>query len=111
LLIVLCLVAAGCSGESEQFIEEKFRFILDDDLKAIVAEIKEKDSTALLSKPYYRIESYEHFKQGRMFSHKAVVHFFYLKSIQMIQIRKYRYSPTMGQWQRYYKKLDYNLKE
>jgi hypothetical protein len=109
LFLVLCAFFFTCTGESEKFIEEKLRFILDDDLKTIITEVRQKDTTAVLSKPYYRIESYDQFTNSRMYSHKAVVHFYYLKSIKMMQIRKYRYSPTMGQWQRYYKKLDYDL--
>ena len=99
----------GCVQEPAESIEQKLRFILEDDLAVMVSEIAAKDSTALLDKPYYRIEKYEHFPESRLYNVQAVVHYYYLKHIKMIQVRKYRYGPSNMQWERYYKKLDYNL--
>jgi len=44
---------------------------------------------------------YNHYKKSRLYSHKAVVDYYYFKDIKMKQVRKYRYAPSMGQWQRY----------
>jgi len=76
----------------------------------MVGELASKDSTAVLAKPYFREMEYARYPKSRMYTHKAVVEFFYFRTIQMKQVRKYRYEPTLGQWQRYHKKLEYNLK-
>jgi len=84
-------------------------YICDDDLDYIAAEVRGNDQKALLDRPYYRITEYAYFPESSMFSHKAVVEYYYFKTILMKQIRKYRYSPSQGKWNRYYKEYGYNL--
>lgn len=109
-LPLFCLLcSSACIKENEASIRAKLESIVKDDLETMVREIRSRDSKRVLDKPYYRIVSYEYFKQSRLFTHKAVVHFYYLKGVKMIQVRKYRYDPSMGQWQRYYKKIEFNL--
>ncbi|OGS37452.1 MAG: hypothetical protein A2293_10995 [Elusimicrobia bacterium RIFOXYB2_FULL_49_7] len=102
------LLVLGCS-EPEKTARQKLEFILAEDLRFITEEIRQNDSAAILDKPYYRIIEYGVFPNSRIYNRKAVVEFYYFKTIKMIQVRKYRYNPAMMQWQRYDKKLEFHL--
>jgi hypothetical protein len=102
-------ILAGCIGSSEERIRARLDRLLDEDLSAIAGEIRANDSTALLDRPYYRILEYQVTPQGGSYTHKCKACFYYLKKIKMKQIRKYRYKPDTGEWERYEKKIVYNL--
>ena len=109
LLFLLFLpVFFGC-GEPDGLVRQKLDLVLEDDLKVMVEEIRQKDASAVLEKPYYRVVQYENFQKSVLFQRKAVVEFYYFRTIQMIQVRKYRYSNLQRQWNRYFKALEYNL--
>ena len=108
LFFLLLPVFFACS-ETDDLIRQKLEFVLEDDLRTIADEIRKTDASALLDRPFYRIMSYQAFDKNLSFNRKAVVEFYYLRKIQMIQVRKYRYSPAMRQWQRYDKVVEYNL--
>ncbi len=104
--LLLGLMLLGCSGMNKT-IAESFRDIAEEDLSVVVEEIRTSSPASLLKKPYYRIVEYSVHKESRLFTHKAVVEFFYLDSIMVKQIRKYRYQPSTRLWDRYHKKIHY----
>ena len=108
LLVLVLPVFFGC-GEPDGLVRQKLDLVLEDDLKVMVEEIRRKDPSAVLEKPYYRVVQYENYTKSVMFQRKAVVEFYYFRTIQMMQVRKYRYSNLQRQWHRYYKALEYNL--
>ena len=108
-LLLFALVAVtGCLRESEKSIQKKMTVILDDDLRTIVAEIP---AQGRLDKPYYKIDLYNPTPEGLRYTHQAIVSFYYLKDIKMKQVRKYRFVPMQGQWERYFKEVQYNLSD
>lgn len=107
-LISFAVLFQGCA-ESEGEIRAKLDAVLNGDLAAMVAETRRKDTAAVLENPSYKISEYKVAGSRFTFDHKAVVDFHYLRGIRMKQVRKYRYNPSVGQWQRYYKELEYDL--
>ncbi|MBD3392155.1 MAG: hypothetical protein GF418_08760 [Chitinivibrionales bacterium] len=98
----LC-IAAGCSGKSEQRIENELRVILDDDLRMVASEISPEhvaDST------YYDISMFNEYEQGT-YRWKAVVEFFFLKDVNVKMVRKYRYHRKLKKWERYFNQYQF----
>jgi hypothetical protein len=46
---------------------------------------------------------YKYFPKSRMYDRLAVVEFYYFKTIQMKQERKYRFVSSSRKWERYFK--------
>ncbi|MFH0920061.1 MAG: hypothetical protein V1913_06835 [Fibrobacterota bacterium] len=108
-LLISVGVLAGCLPGSEQRIRGKLDRLLESDQAAITLEISARDPAALLERPYYRITGYRPTPQSGSYSHLCAVTFYYFKMIKMKQIRKYRYNPDTGEWERYWKEVRYNL--
>lgn len=100
LFAAVLVLAFACGGGPSKRVEKELTVILDDDLKGIVSELAD---TAVLDSPYYRIISYQYFPKDERFSYKAVVDFYYFKSIHVKQVRKYRYQKLQKKWDRYFK--------
>lgn len=107
LLISLAAVLAACGWfpGAEGRTRGKLERLLDDDLAVIAGEIAARDTTALLLRPFWRIVAYKATPNSGSYSHLCEVDFYYLKAIKMKQVRKYRYNPDTGEWERYKKDL------
>ena len=104
---ILIVILVAC-GEKQEVIEKKLDYVLQDDLKWIVAEVvKGSGKKHLLEEPYYVLDDLRYFEgdTARVFSAYAKVRFYYFKDIGIIQERKYRYNTQKQFWDRYYKKL------
>lgn len=98
---------AGC-GSSTDTMQRKLEVISSEDLQDIVKEIPDKARGAALAKPYYKVDAYKEFHGDTavVFQAMATVVFFYLDpSLDLCQVRKYRYKTTSGIWDRYEVKL------
>ena len=104
----LVFIGAGCKGTQKR-IGNDFRPLAEEDMNVIVQEIRSRSPQALLARPYYRVVEYSVHPESRVFTHKAVVDFFYMDSILIKQTRKYRYQPSSRIWDRYDKKIHYIL--
>jgi len=83
--------------------------ILNFDLNRMAADTKVNDPNAVLDRPYYRVDNYILTKESYQFGCRVDAAFYYLKTIRMKQIRKYRFSRIRNRWERYYKEMEYNL--
>jgi hypothetical protein len=98
---------AGC-GSSTGTMQSRLEKIGQSDLQDIISDIPPKARQAKLAKPYFKIESYQEFHGDTAiaFQAMATVYFFYLDpSLDLCQMRKYRYKTTAGMWDRYEVKL------
>jgi hypothetical protein len=102
----MVLLVVSCGGV-ERRISSGLRQMVEEDLEVISGEIRERSPSALLERPYYRITEYSVHPESRLYTHKAVVDFFYMDSIFVKQVRKYRYQPSTRIWDRYDKKIRY----
>ncbi|MFP4165293.1 MAG: hypothetical protein ACLFVE_15070 [Chitinispirillaceae bacterium] len=93
-LLLLCL----CVEEKEEVIRQKLDVVLEDDLRAIVEGVTKK---GLIEDPYFKIVEYESYEEG-YYSRKAVVDFYFLKTVKRKIRRKYRYQNRLGLWDRYF---------
>lgn len=107
--ILALILGLGCSGGPEPRVSDDLTAVINDDARAIAGEIASRDSTALLHRPYARVTEYLYTPKSPYFTHKAVVEFHYLSTVRMFQVRKYRYNPSRGQWERYFKEVRFNL--
>lgn len=95
----LCLIGCfGCFQETDEQIRAKLSVILEDDLIAIVEGISPE---SLRENPRYEIVEYQRFEKGP-YTRKAVVHFYFLKNVEVRIVRKYRYKAGEGKWERYF---------
>ncbi len=106
---MLCLSFMGCMSWNEDRMNLDLDRILGFDLNRMVADTKTNDSNAVLDKPYYRVDNYILTKESYQFGCRVDVAFYYLKTIRMKQIRKYRFSRIRNRWERYYKEMEFNL--
>jgi len=97
------LPLSGCIIESDAKIKQKLLIILDDDLKAILEDIPEEN---ILYSAHHRIVSYKSYDKGK-YTKKAVVHFIFLKKVNVRLVRKYRYYGELRKWERYVNKYQY----
>jgi hypothetical protein len=104
-LLISAGVLAGCLPGAEERFREKLVRLLDGDLETICGEIQVRDASALLDRPYYRIVEYKATPNSGSYSHLCEADFYYLKTIKMKQMRKYRYNPNTGEWERYWKQI------
>jgi hypothetical protein len=101
------LAWCGC-GSSSDTMQKKLERIGAEDLQDIVAEIPAQARQAKLARPFFKIDSYQEFHGDTaiVFQAMATIYFFYLDpSLNLCQMRKYRYKPTAGMWDRYEVKL------
>jgi hypothetical protein len=105
---LFCLVfMIGCSEPGPR-IEKKLENILQEDLEYMVAELKaDGRDSSILEKPYYKVRDIRLYKgdSSRIFRSFAEVGFYYLKGVEVCQVRKYRYWTTRRTWDRFYKAM------
>lgn len=89
---------SGCIGEPDSRIRKKLEIILQDDMLAIVEGIAD---TNLLDSTFYDLRVYKEFEGGK-YSRKAEVDFYFLKNVNSIIVRKYRYHRDYQKWDRYF---------
>jgi hypothetical protein len=109
LLFLLASISllAGC-GSSTDTMQRKLDKIAAEDMADIIKEVPETAKRVMLAKPYYKIDEYLEFHgdTARVFQAKATLVFFYLDpSLDLCQVRQYRYKTTSGIWDRYEVKL------
>ncbi|MDB5049509.1 MAG: hypothetical protein JWO30_2580 [Fibrobacteres bacterium] len=106
-LAVCAVFWSGC-GSSTDTMQRKLDVIAGEDLQDIIKEIPDKAKGSMLAKPYYKVDEYQEFHGDTaiVFQAKAVLVFFYLDpSLDLCQVRKYRYKTSAGLWDRYDVKL------
>jgi hypothetical protein len=107
LLIAVLGLLTGC-GSSTDTMQRKLEQIANEDLQDIAKEIPEKARSMALSKPYFKVDEYQEFHGDTaiVYQANATLVFFYLDpSLDLCQVRKYRYKTTSGIWDRYDVKL------
>ena len=107
LLIAAACLMTGC-GSSTETMQRKLEKIAGEDLKDILAEVPDKAKGVVLAKPYYKVDEFVEFHGDTaiVYQAKATLVFFYLDpSINLCQVRKYRFKRSMGTWDRYDVKL------
>ncbi len=105
--LALTLAFGGC-GTSSGTMQAELEKIGASDLQDILAEIPATARQAKLAKPYFKIDSYKQFQgdTARVFQAMATLYFFYLDpSLDLCQMRKYRFRRASGIWDRYEVKL------
>ena len=106
-LAVLAALLAGC-GSSTDTMQRKLDAIATQDLQDIMKEIPEKAKGSVLAKPYYKIDEYQEFHGDTaiVYQAKATLVYFYLDpSLDLCQVRKYRFKTSSAIWDRYEVKL------
>jgi hypothetical protein len=101
------LLLAGC-GSSTDTMQKKLDAIAAQDMEDILKEIPPSAKAAVLAKPYYKVEDYQEFHGDTaiVFQAKATLVYFYLDpSLDLCQVRKYRYKTSSAFWDRYEVKL------
>lgn len=107
LIAFFALAWSGC-GTSTEGMQKKLEKIGAGDLQDIVSEIPPQARPAKLAKPYFKVGEYKEFHGDTaiVFQAMATLYFFYLDpSLDLCQMRKYRYKRTSGMWDRYEVKL------
>lgn len=107
LLIATVFLMTGC-GSSTETMQRKLEKIAGEDLNDILSEVPETAKGVVLAKPYYKVDEFVEFHGDTaiVYQAKATLVFFYLDpSLNLCQIRKYRYKTTSGIWDRYDVKL------
>lgn len=98
------LILFAC-GSPPKEMESKLDVIAKSDMEVILKEIPEKSrQEAMLAKPYFVIDEYMEFHgdTARVFQAYASVVFFYLDpSLNLCQVRKYRYLRSARLWERF----------
>ena len=105
--LLVALAWCGC-GSSSGSMQKKLEKIAAEDMQDILAEIPAQARQAKLAKPYYKIGEYREFHGDTaiVFQAMATLYFYYLDpSLDLCQMRKYRYKRTAGMWDRYEVKL------
>ncbi|MFP4014621.1 MAG: hypothetical protein ACLFVQ_11075 [Chitinispirillaceae bacterium] len=97
-LLPFFLFLCSCASEKEEVIRQKLDVVLNDDLEAIVDGVSEK---GLIEKPYFEMIEYQTYDEGA-YIRRAVVDFYFLRTVKRKIRRKYRYHGQMGMWDRYF---------
>ena len=103
-----------CCSPSNESLQKTLEKQADSDLKDILEEMKQNGIDSLKSdNPYFEIAGFTvfHGDTARRYRAHAVVHFYYLKSIKLYQIRKFRYQMSGSFWDRYDIKLKHLYKK
>jgi len=106
-IAAVSMLWVGC-GSSHGTMQSRLEEIAKADLDDIIKELPPKAKGAMLAKPYYKIDAYQEFHGDTaiVFQANATLVFFYLDpSLDLCQVRKYRYKTTSGIWDRYDVKL------
>jgi hypothetical protein len=96
-------VWSGCSSSPET-MKTRLDQIGKEDLQGIVAELPAKAKFSILAKPYFVVDQYQEFHGDTAIAYQANASlvFFYLDpSLDLCQVRKYRYKRSTGIWDRY----------
>ncbi len=103
-LLALGLFLGAC-GSPPQEMKQKLQEIGRADMDVIVQGLSDTARReALLDKPYFLVDEYKEFKgdTARVYQAYAVLAFFYLDpSLDLCQIRKYRYNRSARVWERF----------
>jgi hypothetical protein len=106
ILLITVVMFIGCTPRvSEEKASAQLKVLLDDDLETIIADLKKSD---LIEKPYYTINSFSGFDEGK-YRYLAEVDYFFLKGVNEKIVRKYRYYLMYQKWERYineYQKIE-----
>lgn len=97
-ILFLSLFLVSCSSETEESVREKFDKIIEGDLEAIVDGLSE---ATILDSPYTNLIDWEKYEDGQ-FHYRAVVEFYFYRTLPKKIIRKYRYNAAEKKWERYY---------
>jgi hypothetical protein len=101
------LLLAGC-GSSSDTMQKKLDAIAAQDMQDILKDVPASAKSAMLAKPFYKVDEYQEFHGDTaiVFQAKATLVYFYLDpSLDLCQVRKYRYKTSSGIWDRYEVKL------
>jgi hypothetical protein len=104
---IFLILWSGC-GSSTGTMQSRLEKIGQSDLQDIISDIPPQARQAKLARPYFKIDGYQEFHGDTAiaFQAMATVYFFYLDpSLDLCQMRKYRYKRTAGMWDRYEVKL------
>jgi hypothetical protein len=104
---LMSVAILGCMASSSQ-IKELLEEAAKEDLKIILADLPATASSAKLHKPYFIVDEYEEFQgdTALVFQARAKLVFFYLDaSLDLCQIRKYRFKRAIRSWERYENEL------
>lgn len=112
-LIIRILPLAGClfwssCTSSPETLKAKLDEIARSDLQDILNDLPPKAKSAILAKPYYVVDEFKEFQGDTaiVFQAYASLVFFYLDpSLDLCQVRKYRYKTSSRIWDRYEVKL------
>lgn len=107
---VIGLLLLSCTV-SKDSLNESLNNLAKTDLDDIVLEIRDSGADSIISEnPEYKIVDFKFFKgdSGRAYKAYACVHFFYLSSLNLHQIRKYRFNSVANFWDRYDIKLKHS---
>ncbi len=92
-------------GSPPKEMQSKLQEIGRADLAFIISEFSEQTRhDAVLAKPYFLVDEYQEFKgdTARVFQAYASLVFFYLDpSLDLCQVRKYRYNRSARVWERF----------
>jgi hypothetical protein len=89
---------------SSSTIRQTLDEIAEADLKIILSEIQPQARGHLLAHPYYVIDDFEQFHgdTALVYQARARLYFFYLEpTLDLCQIRKYRFKRSAASWERY----------
>lgn len=101
--LLAALFWPGCSSSPET-MKAKLDQIAKEDLQGIMAEIPDKARHSVLARPYYVIDQYQEFHGDTAIVFQAmttVVYFYLDPSLDLCQVRKYRYKRSDAMWDRY----------
>jgi hypothetical protein len=101
------ILGQGCSA-SHQSLVDSLEEIGKADLQDILNDLPPTAKGSVLAKPYFVRDEFEQFKgdSSIVYQARAVLVFFYLDpTLNLCQVRKYRYRTTSGFWDRYDVKL------
>src|SRR5450631_2455033 len=102
--LVLALLLAAC-GSPPKEMRSKLQEIGKSDLDVITGELSDQARReAMLPKPYFIVDEYKEFHgdTARVFQAYASLVFFYLDpSLDLCQVRKYRYNRSARLWERF----------
>ena len=101
--LLLALLAAGCTSSPET-LRQKLEAIGKSDLQDILNDLPPKAKGAILPKPYFVVDTLKEFQGYTAIVYQAYAQlvFFYLDpSLDLCQVRKYRYKTSTRVWDRY----------
>lgn len=107
ILLLAGLLWTGCTSSPET-LQAKLDEIGRSDLQDILNDLPPKAKSSVLAKPYFKVHEFREFPRdsAMVYQAYAALIFFYLDpSVNLCQIRKYRYKTSSRVWDRYDVKL------